>query len=130
MNSFKSLLPSSVPASEEVREPTCDSSFPVTMATMDHLTGVRHRDKIDYKAEAALEEALNTLIFDSKDRISSDDVAKYLSHALRKVSSRLSFYILINSLDLMDCPLECYIVGTDNGRFALLESQRQCQKCN
>jgi hypothetical protein len=129
MNSFKSLLPSSVPASEEVREPICDSSFPVTMATMDHLTGVRHRDKIAYKAESALEEALNTLIFDSKDRISSDDVAKYLSHALRKVSSRLPFPIRMNSVNFMDFLLECYIMGTDNGRFALLESQRQRQEC-
>lgn len=54
------------------------------MATFDHLTGVRHRDKIDYRAESALEEALNALIFE-KDKIDSDEVARYLSYALKNV---------------------------------------------
>lgn len=67
-------------------EPLCDANFPVTMATFDHLTGVRHRDKIEYKAESALEEALNALFFD-KERIDTDEVARILSHALRNVTS-------------------------------------------
>ncbi|KAI9552770.1 hypothetical protein GHT06_020650 [Daphnia sinensis] len=78
---FKSMLPKSVP-SKALVEPVCNASFPVTMATFDHLTGVRHRDKIDYRAESALEEALNALIFD-KERIDSEEVARYLTYALK-----------------------------------------------
>ena len=79
------MLPKSVPSSKgQLSEPLCDANFPVSMATFDHLTGVRHRDKIDYKAESALEEALNALIFD-KERIDTDEVARILSHALKSV---------------------------------------------
>lgn len=77
------MLPKSVPSGVQV-EPLCDSNFPVTMATLDHLTGVRHRDKIDYKAESALEEALNALIYD-KEKIDTEEVARYLSYALKEV---------------------------------------------
>lgn len=77
------MLPKTVPSKAFV-EPVCNASFPVTMATFDHLTGVRHRDKIDYRAESALEEALNALIFD-KERIDSDEVARYLTYALKNV---------------------------------------------
>lgn len=77
------MLPKSVP-NKGLIEPVCDASFPATMATFDHLTGVRHRDKIDYRAESALEEALNALIFE-KDKIDSDEVARYLSYALKNV---------------------------------------------
>ena len=64
----------------------CDAAFPVTMATMDHLTGVRHRDMIDYKAESALEEALVTLVYDTKDRVQLEQVAGCLHDSLRNVS--------------------------------------------
>lgn len=82
---FKNMLPKSVPASVNV-EPLCDSTLPVSMATMDHLTGVRHRDKIDYKAESALEEALNSLVFD-KERMDTQEVARYLTYALKENST-------------------------------------------
>lgn len=87
------MLPKSVPTKALV-EPVCDSSFPVTMATFDHLTGVRHRDKIDYRAESALEEALNALIFD-KEKIDSDEVARYLSYALKNVRHEAFFVFMI-----------------------------------
>ena len=90
-DSFKGMLPKSLPPQDQVVEPICDSSFPVTMATFDHLTGVRHRDKIEYKGETALEEALNALFFD-KDRIDTDQVARYLHHALKHVTN-LSYYM-------------------------------------
>nr|CAH0098536.1 unnamed protein product [Daphnia galeata] len=77
------MLPKTLP-SKALVEPVCNASFPVTMATFDHLTGVRHRDKIDYRAESALEEALNALIFD-KEKIDSDEVARYLTYALKNV---------------------------------------------
>ena len=76
------MLPKSVPSHVHA-EPLCDSNLAVTMATMDHLTGVRHRDKIDYKGESALEEALNSLIFD-KEKIDTDQVALYLTHAMKQ----------------------------------------------
>ena len=78
------MLPKSL-STKALLEPVCDASFPVTMATFDHLTGVRHRDKIDYRAESALEEALNALVFE-KDKIDSDEVARHLSYALKNVS--------------------------------------------
>lgn len=81
------MLPKSVP-SKALVEPVCNASFPVTMATFDHLTGVRHRDKIDYRAESALEEALNALIFD-KERIDSEEVARYLTYALKNVGNEV-----------------------------------------
>jgi len=79
------MLPKSVPSHVHA-EPLCDSNLAVTMATMDHLTGVRHRDKIDYKGESALEEALNSLIFD-KEKIDTDQVALYLTHAMKQNST-------------------------------------------
>ena len=78
------MLPKSAPPLEHVIEPVCDGTFPVTMATFDHLTGVRRRDSIDYRAERALEEALNALFFD-KGRIDTDEIARHLSHALKNV---------------------------------------------
>jgi cytidylate kinase len=65
------------------------------MATFDHLTGVRHRDKIDYRAESALEEALNALIFD-KEKIDSDEVARYLTYALKNVCHTFYVFIVID----------------------------------
>ena len=69
-------------------EPLCDGSFPLSMATMDHLKAVRQRDRIDYRAESALEEVLNALIVDNTDRssVTSDQVVGYLNRALRNVS--------------------------------------------
>ncbi len=78
------MLPKSVSPSKTLVEPLCDSSLPTSMATFDHLTGVRHRDKIDYKAESALEEALNALFFD-KERIETPEVARILTQALKNV---------------------------------------------
>ena len=95
------MLPKSVPSSKTLVEPVCDGSFPVTMATFDHLTGVRHRDKIDYRAESALEEALNALIFD-KERIDSDQVARYLTHALKNVTTRLVTLFNLDDHNLCD----------------------------
>jgi hypothetical protein len=95
--SFKSMLPKTVPSKAFV-EPVCNASFPVTMATFDHLTGVRHRDKIDYRAESALEEALNALIFD-KERIDSDEVARYLTYALKNVLYVKQNFILFIAID-------------------------------
>ena len=94
-DSFKSMLPKSVPPHVHA-EPLCDSSFPVTMATMDHLTGVRHRDKIDYKGEAALEEALNSLIFD-KEKIDTDQVALYLTYAMKQAMNRLILIAILKN---------------------------------
>lgn len=82
------MLPKSLPNNKGLVEPVCDGSLPTSMATFDHLTGVRHRDKIDYKAESALEEALNALIFD-KERIDTDEVARVFTHALRNVTLAL-----------------------------------------
>lgn len=84
------MLPKSVPPNVHA-EPLCDSNFPVTMATMDHLTGVRHRDRIDYKGESALEEALNSLIFD-KEKIDTDQVALYLTYAMKQAIHSLYTY--------------------------------------
>lgn len=78
------MLPKFASPSERTVEPVCDGTFPVTMATFDHLTGVRRRDSIDYRAERALEEALNALFFD-KGRIDTDEVARHLSQALKNV---------------------------------------------
>lgn len=90
------MLPKSAPSSKQTVEPLCDDMFPVTMATFDHLAGVRRRDRIDYRAEQALEEALNALFFD-KGRVDTDEVARHLSQALKNVvQNPLKTVILFN----------------------------------
>ena len=133
-NSFKGMLPKSLPPleNEEIVEPVCDGSFPSSMATFDHLTGVRHRDKIDYRAESALEEALNALFFD-KDRIDTDQVAHYLSHALKHVTlsspPSLSFSFYFFKFYLFNFS-EWDVVGADDCCFALLAGERPSEECH
>lgn len=128
------MLPKSLPPllNEEIVEPVCDSSFPSSMATFDHLTGVRHRDKIDYRAESALEEALNALFFD-KDRIDTDQVAHYLSHALKHVTlsslASLSFYFIFHFYYQFNFS-ERNFVGADDCCFSLLAGERPSEECH
>jgi hypothetical protein len=128
------MLPKSLPPllNEEIVEPVCDSSFPSSMATFDHLTGVRHRDKIDYRAESALEEALNALFFD-KDQIDTDQVAHYLSHALKHVtlSSLASLvFILFFKFFYQFHFSERDFVGADDCCFSLLAGERPSEECH
>ncbi|XP_037071285.1 tetratricopeptide repeat protein 17-like [Pollicipes pollicipes] len=65
--SAKNVVVDLVPAPMGVyqpRQPVCPDQFPASMATLDNLSGVRHRRQLSISAETGLKEALQALTAD------------------------------------------------------------------
>lgn len=68
-------------------QPFCDSKFPSSALTLDHLAGVRHRNRLTYPPETGLKEFFQTLGRSGKSAEAIESVATRLTLALQKNST-------------------------------------------
>ena len=68
------------------RQPVCPDHFPASLATLDNLSGVRHRRQLTIGAETGLREALQSLTADQPRTV--EETATRIAMSMDKVGER------------------------------------------